>query len=181
MSCWWLEISHGEVFIPCYYSATQSCPTLCNPMDCGTPGLLAHHFPKFAQVHVHSIGDAIQLSHPLMPSSPSAFNLSQHQVLFQWVSCLHQMTKILEFHLQHKSFQQVFRVDFPQDWLVWSPCCPRDSQESSSTKIQRHQFLSAWLPYGPALINVQYHWEDHNLDCMNLCHQNNVSAFQHTV
>ena len=83
MSCWWLEISHGEVFIPCYYSATQSCPTLCNPMDCGTPGLLAHHFPKFAQVHVHSIGDAIQLSHPLMPSSPSAFNLSQHQRLFQ--------------------------------------------------------------------------------------------------
>ena len=75
MSCWWLEISHGEVFIPCYYSATQSCPTLCNPMDCGTPGLLAHHFPKFAQVHVHSIGDAIQLSHPLMPSSLSDLSL----------------------------------------------------------------------------------------------------------
>ena len=62
------------------------------------------HLPKFAQVHVHCIGDAIQPSHPLLPSSPSALNCSQHQGLFQWVSCLHQMTKILEFQLQCPSF-----------------------------------------------------------------------------
>ena len=101
-------------------------------MDYSIAGLpVPHHRPKFAQVHVHCIGDAIQTSHPLMPSSPPALNLSQHQGLFQWVSCLHQMTKILEFQLQHQSFQWVFRVDFPWDWLVWSPCFPRDSQESS--------------------------------------------------
>ena len=105
---------------------------LCDPVDCSRSGLsVLHHLLKSAQVHVYCIGDAIQPSHPLMPSSPSALSLSQHQGLFQWVSCSHQMTKILEFQLQHQSFQRVFGVDFPQDWLVWSPCCPRDSQESS--------------------------------------------------
>ena len=95
-------------------SVVQSYPTLCNPRDCSTPGLpVPHHLPEFAQVHVHCIGDAIQPSHPLIPSSPSAFNLSQHQGLFQWASCLHQVTKILEFQLQHQSFQWVFKVDFP--------------------------------------------------------------------
>ena len=104
------------------------------PMDHSTPGLLIpHHLPKFAQVHILCIGDAIQLSHPLMPHSPSALNLSQHQGLFQWVSCLHQMSKILEFQLQHQFFQWLFRVDFFYEWLVWSPCNPRDSQESSPT------------------------------------------------
>ena len=72
-----------------------------------------HHLLKFTQVHIRYFGDAIQPSHPLMPSSPSALNLSQHQRLFQWVSCSNQITKILEFQLQHQSFQWVFEVDFP--------------------------------------------------------------------
>ena len=79
-------------------SIAKSCLTLCDPMDCsmlGFPVLL--HLPDFAQVHVHWIGDAIQPSHPLSSSSPFAFNLSQHQGLFQWVNCLHQVTKVLEF------------------------------------------------------------------------------------
>ena len=63
----------------CYCSVAQSCPTLCNPMHCSMPGLsVPHHLPKFAQIHVHCIGDAIQPFHPLMPSSPSALSLSQH-------------------------------------------------------------------------------------------------------
>ena len=69
------------------------------PMDCSTSGLpVSHHLLKFAQVHVHCIGDAIQPFHPLIPSSPPALNLPQHQRLFQWVSCSHQMTKILKLH-----------------------------------------------------------------------------------
>ena len=73
---------------------------LCDHTDCSTPGLpVPHHLLEFAQVHVHYIGDAVQPSHPLMPSSPSALNLSQHQGLFQWVICSHQMTKILECQL----------------------------------------------------------------------------------
>ena len=67
-------------------SAAQLCSTLCDPMDCSMPGLpVPHHLPKLAQVHVHCISDAIQPSHPLMPSFPPALNLSQHQGLFQWV------------------------------------------------------------------------------------------------
>ena len=80
----------------CCCSVTQSCLTLCDPIGCSTPGLLVpHHLPKSAQVHVHCIGDVILPSHPLMPFSPSTLNLSQHQGLFQWVNCSHQMTKML--------------------------------------------------------------------------------------
>ena len=82
------------------------------PTDCSMPGLpVPHHLLKFTQVHIHCISDAIQPSHPLMPSSPSVLNLSQHQGLFRWVSCSHQVTRKLV--LQHQSFQWVFRVDFP--------------------------------------------------------------------
>ena len=87
-------------------SVAQSCPTLCNPMDCSTPGLLVHQqLPELAQTHVHWVGDAIQPSHPLLSPSPPAFNLSQHQGLFQWVRSSHQVAKVLEFQLQHQSFQ----------------------------------------------------------------------------
>ena len=94
-------------------SVTQLCLTLCNPLDCGTPGFPVHHqLPEFAQTYVHQVGDAIQPSHPLLSLSPPAFNLSQHQGLFQWVSSLHQVAKVLEFQLQHQSFQWIFRTDF---------------------------------------------------------------------
>ena len=83
--------------------------------------------PKLAQIHVHRVGDAIQSSNPLSSPSPPAFNLSQHQGLFQWVSSLYQVGKVLEFQLQHQSLQWIFRTDFLKDWLVFSPCSPRDS------------------------------------------------------
>ena len=81
-----------------FSSVTQSCLTLCLPMDCSTPGLPVHHqLPELAQTHVHWVSDAIQPSHPLSSPSPPAFNLSQHQGLFKWVSFLHQVAKVLEF------------------------------------------------------------------------------------
>ena len=68
-------------------SVGHLCPTLCNPMDCSTPGLPVHHqLPEFTQTHVHRVSDAIQPSHPLLSPSPPAFNLSQHQHLFKWVN-----------------------------------------------------------------------------------------------
>ena len=97
-----------------------------------------HQFPELMQTHVHRISDAIQPSHPLSSPSPPAFNLSQHQGLFQWVSSSHQVVKVLEFQLQHQSFQWIFRTDFLQDWMVWSLCSPRDSQESPPST----QFIS---------------------------------------
>ena len=94
-------------------SVTQVCPTLCNPMDCSTPGLpVHHHLPELAQTHVHWVSDAIQPSHPLSSPSPPAPNPSQHQGLFQWVSSLYQVAKGLELQLQHQSFQWIFRTDF---------------------------------------------------------------------
>ena len=71
-----------------------------------------HYLLEFAQTHVHWVGDAIQLSHRLSSISPPAFILSQHQSLFQWVSSLHQLTKILELQLQHQSSQWIFTTDF---------------------------------------------------------------------
>ena len=86
----------------CFHSVSQSCPTLCDPMDCSTPGFPVHHrLPELAQTHIHQVGDATQPSHPLSFPSPPAFNLSQHQGLFQWMSSLHQVVKVLELQLQH--------------------------------------------------------------------------------
>ena len=93
-------------------SVAQLCPTLCNPTDCSTPGLPVHHqLPEITQTHVHRVGDAIQPSHPLSSPSPPTFNLSQHQGLFKWVSSSSQLTKVLEFQLQHQSFQWTPRTD----------------------------------------------------------------------
>ena len=117
-----------------FSSVAQSCPTLHDPMNHSTPGLLVHHQPlEFTQTHVHWAGDAIQPSHPLSSTSPPALNLSQHQGLFQWVSSSHQVSKVLEFQLQHQAFQWTPRTDLLQNGLAGSPCSPRDPQESSPT------------------------------------------------
>ena len=86
---------------------------LCNPRDCSTPGFPVHHqLLELAQTQVHWVGDAIQSSHPLLSPSPSVSNLSQYQSLFQGVSSSHQVHKVLEFQLQHQSFQWIFRNEF---------------------------------------------------------------------
>ena len=86
-----------------FSSVAQSCPALWDPLDCSSPGFPVHHqLPELAQTHVHWVGDAVQPSHPLLSPSPPAFNLSQHRVIFQWVSSLHQEAKVLEFQLQHQ-------------------------------------------------------------------------------
>ena len=95
-----------------FSSVTQSCLTLCDPMDYSMPGLPVHHqLLELAQSHVHRVGDTIRPSNPLSSPSP-AFSLSQHQDLFQWASSSHQVAKVLELQLQHQSFQWIFRTDF---------------------------------------------------------------------
>ena len=92
-------------------SVAQSSPTLCDPMNGSTPGLPVHHqLLESTQTHVHWVDDAIQPSH-LLSHSPPALNPFQHQGLFKWVSSLHQMAKVLEFQLQHQSFQWTPRTD----------------------------------------------------------------------
>ena len=89
-----------------FSSVAQLCLTVCDPMNYNMPGFpVCHQLPKLAQTHVHHVGDAIQPPHPLSSPSPLAFNLSQHRNLFQGVSSLHQVAKVLEFQLQHQCFQ----------------------------------------------------------------------------
>ena len=108
-----------------------------------------------------------QWCHPTISSSvipsPPAFNLSQCQGLFQWVSFSHQEAKVLKFCHQHQFFQWIFRTDFLQNWLVGSPCNPRDSQESSATpQFKSINSLVLSLLYGPALISVHDYWKKHS-------------------
>ena len=112
---WYMFTTH-RLYIYMFSSVAQSCPILCDPMDCRTPGLPVHHqLPELTKTHVHYESDANQPSHPLSSPSPSAFNLSQHQGLFKWVSSSHQVAKVLEF--QHQSFQYSGLVSFRMDWL----------------------------------------------------------------
>ena len=108
-----LQISVINACFVQFSSITHSCHILCNSMHCNTSGFPVHHqLPELTQTHVHRVCDAIQPPYPLLSPSPPAFNHSEHQGLFQWVSSLHQVAKILEFQRQHQSFQWLFRTDF---------------------------------------------------------------------
>ena len=111
----------NKLNVSCCYccSVAQSCPTLCNPIECSMPGsLVLHYLLEFIQIHVHWVNEAIQTSHSLLPSTPSAVNLSHHQGLFQWVGSLHQVTKVLELQFQHQSFNEHSElISFGIDWF----------------------------------------------------------------
>ena len=103
-----------------FSSVTQSCPTLCDPVDCSTPGFPLHHqLPELAQSHVHRVGDTIQPSHPLSSTSPSALSLSQHQGLFHWVSSSHQVANVLWVHFGESKFHPQSRkeAEDPNRWF----------------------------------------------------------------
>ena len=103
-----IDYSRTKRASPQFSSVAQSCLTLCDPMDCSMPDFPVHHqLPEFTQTQVHWVSDAIQPSHPLSSPSLPAINLSQHQGLFQWVGSSHQVAKVLEFQLQHQSFQWI--------------------------------------------------------------------------
>ena len=103
---------HNINFEECSVQFSHSVVSLCDPMNRNTPGLPVHHqLPESTQTHVHCVGDAIQPSHPLSSPSSPAFNLSEHQGLFKWVSSPHQVAKVLEFQLQHQPLQWTSRTD----------------------------------------------------------------------
>ena len=149
-----------------FSSVSQSCLTLCNPMNHNTPGLPVHHqLLEFTQTHVHWVGDAIQPSHPLSSPSPSAPSPSQHKGLFQWVNSSHEVARVLEFQLQPHSFQRNPRADLLPNGLVGSPCSPRDSQESSPTpqfKSINSSVLS--LLHSLTLTSIHDHRKNQSLD-----------------
>ena len=138
-----------------------------DPMNCSTPGFLVlHYLPEFAKTHVHWDRRAVQSSHSLSSHSPlvlSLSQLSQYRCLFQWVGSSHQVAKVLEF--QHHYLQRMFRVDFLKDWLVWSPCSPRDSQECSPTPQFKGVNSSALnVFYSPTLTSIYDYWKNNSFD-----------------
>ena len=163
-------------YLCCCCSVAKSCLTLCDCLGCSMP--LSFIISQFAQTQVLWIGDAIQPSDSLLCPSPPALSFFQHQCLFQWVGSLHQEARVLELQLYHQSFQWIFRVDFFEDWLVWSPYCPRNSEKSSPTlQLKSINSLVLGLLYGSTLTSVHDWWKNHSFDYMDLCHQSDVSAF----
>ena len=135
----------------------------CSMLPCPACFPVHHQLVEFTQTHAHWVGDTIQPSHSLSSPSPPAFNLAQHQSLFQWNSSLYQMAKVLELQLQHQSFQWILRTDFLHDGLVGFPCSPRDSQESSSTsQFKTINFLALSFLYGPILTSIHDYWKSHS-------------------
>ena len=154
---------HGD-----WISSVQSlisCPTLCNPMDCSTPGFPVHHeLPELAQTHIHPVSDANQPSHPLSSPSPPVFNLSQHWGLFKWVSSasggqsigISASISVLPVNTQDWS---------PLGWTGWRSCSLGDSQESSPTPQFKSINSSALsLLYSPTLTSIHDYWKNQSLD-----------------
>ena len=135
----WHKIQVSFILLFCYSSVTQSCPTICNPMDCRTPGFpVLHHLLEFAQTQV---SDAIQPSQTLSPPSPLALNLSQHQGLFQWVGSLYQVAKVLvsaSTSVLPMNIPGWFPLRLPGLISVQSKWLLR---VFSSTTIRKHQFF----------------------------------------
>ena len=125
----------------CCCPVAQSYLIVCDPMHASLP------CPSLSPRVCSNSCPLSEWCHPAISSSaaPSpASNLSHHQGVFEWVSSLHQVAKVLELQLQHQSFRWIFRLDFLFDWLIGSPCNPRDSQDSSlSITIRKHQFFGA--------------------------------------
>ena len=122
------------------------------PCPSPTPGVYSNSYPSSRWCHPTILSSVVPF--------PPAFNLSQYQGLFQWVSSLHQVAKVLEFQVQHQSFQWTARTDFLKNWLVWSPCSPRDSQESSPTPQFKSINSSALsLLYSPTLTSIHKYWK----------------------
>ena len=140
-----------------FSSVAQSCPTLCDPMNRSTPGLPVHHqLPEFTQTHIHWVSDTIPPSHPLSSPSPPAPNPSQYQSfpmsqLFAWGGQSTGVSALASF--------------LPKKSQGWSPCSPRNSQESSPTsqfKSISSSVLS--LLHSPTLTSIHDHWKNHSLD-----------------
>ena len=145
------SLSHVWLFVTPWIAGHQS------PCPSPTPGV--HSDSRASSRWCHP---AISSSVILFSSCPQSLPASE---FFQWVNSSHQVAKLLELHLQHQSFQQIFRNDFLKDWLVSSPCSPRDSQESSPTpQFKSITSLVLIYLYGPTLISIHDYWKNHSFD-----------------
>ena len=149
-----------------FSSVTQSCLTVCDPMDCSmTDFPVLCPLPEFAQTHVRWVGDAIQPSHPLASPSPPAPNLSQHQGLFKWVSSLHQVVKVLGVSASASVLQMNIQDWSPLGWTGWISL----QSKGLSSVLQHHSSKASILSalsflHSPALTSIHDYWKNHSLD-----------------
>ena len=151
-------------------------------MDCSTSGFHVHHqLPELVQTHVRWVSVANQTSHPLALLSPPAFNFSKYQDLFQWVSSLHQVAKVLELQLKHQSFQWIFRTDFLINYFDLF------SVQGTLKSLLQYHGSKASILWCSAFFRVQVSHpylttgKTIALTRWDLCWQSNVSAFQYAV
>ena len=168
--------SHSTITITFQFSSvTESCPTLCDPMNHSTPGLhVRHQLPEFTQTHVHLVSDVIQPSYPLSPHSPPTLNRSQPQS-FPTSQLFTSGGQSIE------ASASVLPVDI-QGWFplgfTWYPCCSRDFQECSPAPQFKTINSSAFsLLYGSTFTSVHDYWKNHSFDYADLCQQSDVSDF----
>ena len=152
-----------------FYSSVQS---LRNVQLFATPWPTAHQASlsitnslEFTQTHVHWVSDAIQPSHPLLSPSPPTFSLSQYQGLFQWVSSSHQVAKVVEFQLQHQSFQMNIQDWFLLGWTGWISLQYKGLSRVFSTP-QFKSINSSVLSFlcSPTLTSIHDYWKNHTFD-----------------
>ena len=177
---WWATIQCPKS-VP-FSSVTQSCRTLCDHMNCSTPGLPVHQqLSEFTQTHFHQVGDTAQPSHPLSSPSPPTPNPSQHQSLFQCVNSSHEVAKVLEFQIsispsiEHPgliSFKWTGRISLQSKGL---------SRVFSNTTVQKHLFFGAQLSSQSNSLSIHDHWKNHSLDQKDLCWQTNVFASEYAI
>ena len=165
-------------FLYCCCSVTKLCLTPHDPMGCSTPGFPAltnsWSLPKFISIKLMMPPNHLILFCPylLPPSFFPSIRVFPVNQLFTSVA------KLLDHQLWHQCFQWVFRVDFLWDWLVRSPCSPRDSPESSpAPQFKCINSSALWLLYGTALTSANDCSKDNSLDYTDLCWQSDVFAF----
>ena len=166
------------LFILCYCSVAHFCLTFCDPMTVACQAYLTFTSPGTCS----NWCPLSQWCYPTILLSDVPFS-SCLQILpsirvFYNESALQQVTKVLEFQCQHQSFQWIFEIDFIYDRHVWSPCCPRDFQESSSASQLKSINSSVFsLLYGLTLTSIHDYWKNHSFYYIDICRQINVSAF----
>ena len=162
-----------------FSSVTQSCLTLCDPMDCSTPGFPVHHqLGKLVQTHVHWVGDAIKPFLPLSPLSPPAFNLSQHQGLFQMSQFFTLGGQSIEVSASASVLPMNIQDWFPLGLTGWISIQFKGlSRVLSNTTVKSINSSVLTFLYSPTLTSIHDYWKNHSLDYMDLCWQSNVSAF----
>ena len=156
------------------FSVTKSCLTLCNPMGSSMPGFPApQYIPEFAQIHVHWVGDAVQTTHTLSPSSP-VLNLSQHQGLLQWVHSSYRVGRVLELSFSDSpSNEYSGLISFRIDWF--DPLAIQGSLKN----LLRHHSLKVSVIWSSGFFTDQLSRTGKTiaLTYMDLCWQSDVSAF----